>query len=231
MLLVDLLSRAPMLSAPLDPTDLAPLRALLFQRLRASGWTPSGALRGRSFSSADSDSALLATLITGEAEAFDSLFDRHAPQLNGYARRELQPEDAKDAVQDTFIVLFEKARIILEHEPVNVRGFLFSTLRNKILHILATRAREAAPEAAGEDEPSLNDDGLTALLRREDAERLARLLDRVCNPLQQAIIMLHLEDRDGPDIARELGITEVNVRVLRHRAFKRLREALDEEAS
>jgi RNA polymerase sigma-70 factor (ECF subfamily) len=231
MLLADLLPRATMLSAPTDLTDLATIRARLFGRLRASGWTPSGVLRGRPSTPGDSDAALLAALVGGDAAAFDALFDRHAARLNGYARRWLQPADAADAVQDTFLVLFEKAKAVLSHEPINVAGFLFGTLRNKIRHLLADCSRDAASDAPEVSEPSPGEDALTALLKREGAERIARLLDRECSPLEQDVVVLSLEDRDGPEIARELGITPGHARVVKHRAFDKLRRALEEEAS
>jgi RNA polymerase sigma-70 factor, ECF subfamily len=227
--LTDLLARAAMRSAPPDVTELAPLRALLFGRLRASGWAPSGDLRGRPPSLADSDEALLAALVQGDAAAFDALFDRHAARLNGYARRRLrlQPADAADAVQEAFLVLFQKAEAVLAHEPVNVPGFLFGTLRNKAARLLAARSREAA--AGPPDDLSLDEGGLTALLQRETAERLASLLERACNPLEQEVVSMDLDDRGGPEIALALGITPNYVRQLRHRALAKLREALAEE--
>lgn len=229
MLLADLLSRAAMLSALPDATDLAALRARVFGRLRASGWAPAGALRGRPSSPADTDEALLAALVQGDAAAFDALFEGHAARLNGYARRWLQPADADDGVQETFVVLFMNAPAVLARPPVNVAGFLFGTLRNKALHILAARAREAPAGTPDEPELSLDEDALTALLRREDAERLALLLDRVCNPLEQEVVVMDLDDRDGPEIAHALGITPNHVRQLRYRALRKLRDALSDE--
>ncbi len=228
MTLADLLARASMLSAPLDETHLAPLRERIFGHLRAAGLAAQGRPRGVS-DSAESDAVVLAALVRGEAAAFDILFDRHAARLHGYARRWLQRADAADAVQDAFIVLFEKASVLLAREDVNIGGYLFITLRYKILRALATRE---TPEAeAGVEEASPDDDGFTALLRREDAGQLASLLERTCSPLEQHVVMLDLEDRDDDEIASELGITRGNVRVVRHRALKKLRSAPQEEAS
>lgn len=228
MTLDDLLTRATMLSAPPDETELATLRARLFGRLRASGWAPAGPPRGAP-RLGESDEALLAALVRGDAAAFDILFDRHAARLNGYARRWLQSADAADAVQETFLVLFQKARDVLDHVDPNISGFLFSTLRHKLRDALATRETPVAE--ANANEPSPEDDGLTTLLRREDAARLACLLDRACNPLEQDVVMLDLEDRDGSEIASMLGTSLGNVRVVRHRALAKLRRALQEEAS
>jgi RNA polymerase sigma factor (sigma-70 family) len=227
--LLDLLTHAAMLSAQPDTTALAPLRARLFGRLRASGWTPSGALRGRSASSADSDEALLSALIHGDPGAFDTLFDHHAPKLNGYARRSLQPADADDAVQEAFLVLFNKTESVLAHKPVNIGGFLFATLHRKILHILARRSRETPSDMVDDGAASLDEDSLAALLRREDKDRLALLLTRACSPLEQQVVAMDLDDRDGPEIAKALDISLQYVRVLRHRALAKLRKVLEEE--
>ena len=225
MPLADLLAHAAMLSAPLDPTDLAPLRARLFARLRDSGWAPSGYSRGAP-SAAESDAALLAAFVRGDPTAFDALFDRHAPRLNGHARRWLQSADAADAVQDSFLVLFEKAPALLERGDLNLGAYLFATLRHKVLDILAARETPVA-DLPGADESSSEDDGLVAVLRREDAARLADLLDRTCSPLEQHVLLLDLDDRDGAEIAASLAITPGHVRVLRHRALTRLRQAFE----
>jgi len=105
--------------------------------------------------------------------------------------------------------------------------FFFSTLRHKIRHALAAHAREIPVDEPAASEPSPEDDGLVALLRREDAGRLADLLDRTCSPLEQDVLLLGLEDRDGPEIAASLDITPGHVRVLRHRALGKLRRALE----
>ena len=170
------------------------------------------------------DAALLAAFVGGDAAAFHALFERHAPRLNGWARRWLQGSDAEDAVQGAFVVLFEKAPSILKHEDVNVAGFLFTALRYGALRAMGRReVPEAEPSA---EDASPGDDGLAALLRREEAGRLAALLERTCNPLEQHVVMLDLEDRDDAEIAAALEITAGYVRVLRHRARGKLRRAL-----
>ena len=172
---------------------------------------------------------MLRALIRGEAAAFDALFERHAARLNGYARRWLQPADAADAVQETFLVLFEKSERVLVHGSVNVSGFLFGTLRNKVRRALALSVRNAATDESLENAPSSEADALTALLRQEDVERVARLLDKVCNPLEQEVIAMDLDGQEGEAIAQALDISLGHVRQERFRARDKLRQALAEE--
>lgn len=228
----ELLSSTAMLAAPADTTDLAPLRAAVFAGLRAAGWTPVDGERGRGAIVVTlSDEALLAALVRGEAAVFDPFFNRHAPKLNGHARRWLSGADAADAVQETFLVLFEKAATVLAHQPVNVAGFLFGVLRNKMRRVLARRVRETVMEDPAADEPAPHDDGLVTLLQREEGEHHAELVERTCNPLEQEVLAMIIDGHQGPEIAATLGIEPGHVRVLRHRAAAKLRQALAEEGA
>jgi RNA polymerase sigma-70 factor (ECF subfamily) len=133
-------------------------------------------------------------------------------------------------VQDAFVVLLQKAASLLGAPPVNVAGFLFGTLRHKVLHALArearTRAVEAAPKATS-DTP----DPLELLLRRTEQARVTALLVAHTSPLEQEVLARLLDDHDAATIAADLGITPGHVRVLRHRALAKLRLLLAQEAS
>ena len=227
----ELLSRTAMLAAPADTTDLAPLRAAVFAGLRAAGWTPVDIERGRESFVGQTDDALLAALVRGEAAAFDPLYNRHAPKLNGYARRWLSGADAADAVQESFLVLFEKAETVLAHQPVNVPGFLFGVLCNKMRRVLARRVRETVMEDPAADEPAPHDDGLVVLLQREEGEHLAELVERTCSPLEQEVMAMTIDGHEGPEIAGTLELKPGHVRVLRYRAAAKLRQALAEEGA
>ncbi|MEZ4299568.1 MAG: sigma-70 family RNA polymerase sigma factor [Polyangiaceae bacterium] len=228
MNLANLLTRAMMLSAPLETTALGQLRARVFGQLRASGWAPTGEERGGPPHDAKSDNALLRAFLEGNAAAFDGLFNRHAPRLRGLARRWLRAADADDIVQEAFVVLLDEGASILEHDAPNVGAYLFAVARKKTLRALAARETPTEdPDAPDE----IQDDPLTAALRREDTEHLAKLLDQECSPLEQDVVILTLEDNKGPEIAAALEISKGNVRVVRHRAYAKLRRALGEEAS
>lgn len=227
--LVELIFQAAVASTPPDDTGIASLRARVFVELRASGWSPAGALRGPATASQTSDSALLEAFLRGDSDAFNVLFERHARRLNGYARRWLGGAEAEDVVQDAFVVLFVRAEQLLERDDANVGGFLFITARNTILRALARKSRETPEPEPHADMLSQADDGLTAMLRREGQEQLAHALDGSCNPLEQQVMLLDLQDHDDATISRTVDITPGHVRVVRHRALAKLRRALEQE--
>jgi DNA-directed RNA polymerase specialized sigma24 family protein len=171
---------------------------------------------------AEVDARLLAAFVRGDAAALDTLVERHAGRLHGQARRWLRAALAVGAVLDTFMALFERAAGLLERGDVKVGGFLFATLRLEIVRALHARGRVWF--LLGRLVPSSDDDGLTARLR---PDALAHHLDRACDPLEQEVMALHLDDRSDATIAAELGIPEAHVRVILRRARAELRRELD----
>lgn len=54
-----------------------------------------------------SDDALVARVISGDREAFESLYERYLPRVYGFVRKRLRNRaDCEEAVQDVFIAIF-----------------------------------------------------------------------------------------------------------------------------
>ncbi len=144
-------------------------------------------------------------------------------ELIRVARHEgLQGEDALDAVQEalsTFLTL--PAARALPDDTDDARNLLVAITRN------AARNRR---RLAAVSRPHVSDDALLGTLAHEtpDAEqRLAASQEqtqlRSCverlGDVQRAVVTLRLLDElDGDDVARALGITRSHVAVLLHRA-------------
>ena len=77
---------------------------------------------------------LLKEIKAGNTEAFEFLFKSYYPRLLGYALRFVQiEEEARDIVQECFIVFWEKR----EHlSAVSVTSLLFTIVRNSCLNYL-----------------------------------------------------------------------------------------------
>jgi RNA polymerase sigma factor (sigma-70 family) len=217
-----------------DNTNIAAIRAGVFVQLRGLGWRPSGPPRGADGGPppSDEDDVLLAAFVRGQSSAFDLLFSRHTPKLNGYARkclRSVSESAAEDAVQNAWIVLFRRAPQLVRDGHSNIAGYLFVTLYNIIRKTLAAHERASRePDPALELPPS-TEEPLAALLHREQAEHLDDLLMNTLSPLEYALVISSLAEKPDAKIAAELEISECNVRVVRHRAYKKLRIRLKEE--
>jgi RNA polymerase sigma-70 factor (ECF subfamily) len=155
------------------------------------------------------------------------LVHRHRARLLAYSRRRgLDPEEALDAVQDSFISLLKlpEARTIAR-EGDDALKLLTVLVRHNVLNQRRKRARHhrAHVVMSVEAEP-LEDETSEALITR--AEELARIEGCILRmaKLQREVIMLSLLDEQPSDeIGKVLGISAGHARVLLHRAREHVR--------
>lgn len=204
--------------------DAQPLRDRVWSRLRAAGWAPSltGTKQHDKLRPA-SDDILARRMAAGDGASFETLYRRHAGQLLGYARRQLPNGQADDAVQETFLVLLDKAQDV---QPGKGKAFLFGVLRKKILK---AQVRTARTEVISDEEVAravdVDDEARDAQRRKA----LVQLIEANCSLLEQELLALYIEGHSGPEIAKRLGLSSGNVRVRLHRARQRVQAALAEE--
>ncbi|MCG7287892.1 RNA polymerase sigma factor [Cellulomonas sp. ACRRI] len=77
----------------------------------------------------------------GDAEAFAAAYRLLAPQVRGYARRQVPDDLAEDVVAETFLVLWRR----WADAPTagdELRPWVFGVARNKIKHVLEQRSRQ-----------------------------------------------------------------------------------------
>jgi RNA polymerase sigma-70 factor (ECF subfamily) len=128
---------------------------------------------------------------------------------------------ARDIVQHAFLRLCDQAPEELEGRMAQ---WLFAVCRNKAVDYLRSRKRSTA---SGEFElprcVSKEPDPAAVAERRDLVEQIGRLIADLPGSQREAI-SLWAEGMAYRDIAETLQTTEGNVRVLMHRAIKRLRE-------
>jgi len=59
-----------------------------------------------------------------------------------------------------------------------------------------------------------------------DEERLARCVQNLKERDRAVVVMTFYDERTGADVAGFLGVSEANVRVIRHRAIHQLRSCM-----
>lgn len=71
---------------------------------------------------------------SGNIVAFEFFFKRYYSRLLAYARRFVQQEDeARDILQESFIVFWEKRETL---DNISIKSFLFTIVRNKCLNYI-----------------------------------------------------------------------------------------------
>jgi RNA polymerase sigma-70 factor (ECF subfamily) len=153
----------------------------------------------------------------------ETLYEKYAARVYYLALRELRsPADAEDVRSETFLRVFQALRDNRLREPQALASFILGTTRNVSREWLRKQGRlEQLDEHQGEESGS---GAPPLLLDSEVKESIERVLHRL-KPREKAFLRLYYYDElPAPEIARQLGMKEERLRLIKSRALKRFRE-------
>lgn len=183
-----------------------------------------GATGAKVFAVGMTDEELVRLTLGGDARAFTTLIDRHAPSCLRYGTRMLGDRaDAEDVAQETFMRVHKSLSQYDERTPF--RTWLFSILVNRCRTALSQRIRRERRVIADDSEMMLASVPSTAQATelRDDVERALR---RLVAEQREAFLLRHVEQLDYDEIARLTGARPSAVRMRVKRACDRLQELL-----
>ena len=177
-----------------------------------------------------SDDDLVAMFRDGDADAFESLFDRYRAPVYNFARMMLgQADGAEDVLQETFLAL---ARSGERYQPRGrFKPWLMRVARNLCLnriqsqrlrpHVVASGSLDYAASPAPQPTPAeqVEANERLAILRR----RISELPERQ----REAILLYAFEQMAYRDIAEALDVPIGTVKTLIHRARATLAQAFE----
>ena len=170
------------------------------------------------------DRDLVAAIIAGDRAALAAAYDRYASALYAYCRTMLrEPEDAADALQDTFVVAAQKLGGL--RDPDRFRPWLYAVARNECLRRARARQATVDLEQAGE----VSDDGVDvdAGLREADVRGLIWAAIQGLNAGEREVFELNVRhELEGADLAAALGVSANHAHALLSRARGQLEKSL-----
>ena len=157
-----------------------------------------------------------------EAEA--ELFRRMAPRIRLYGLRHLRDEHAaEDLTQEVLITTLEALRAGRLREAEKLASFVLGTCRMRVLDLRrGAQRRERLLEQFGADLPA----PVQLSLPNLDHDQLTRCVQNLKERERAVVVMTFYDEQTGADVAGFLGVSEANVRVIRHRAIHQLRDCL-----
>ena len=157
-----------------------------------------------------------------EAEA--ELFRRMSPRVRLYGLRHLRNEHASDDLtQQVLITTLEALRAGRLREPEKLASFVLGTCRMTVLDLrrgAQRRQRLLEQFGAGLMPP------VQPAMSHLDHDHLMRCVQNLKERERTVVVMTFYDEQTGADVAGFLGISEANVRVIRHRAIRQLRECM-----
>jgi RNA polymerase sigma-70 factor (ECF subfamily) len=180
-------------------------------------------------SAADGFEQLLDAARAGHGSALGELFHDIHPRVFRYLRA-IEPSEAEDLASDTWLAL-SATLPLFEGDEQGLRALAFTIARRKLIDHQRRRARRrethVPPEEIVEEGwvGDVETEAMTSLSTSDALERVAAL------PEDQAevILLRVLGGLPVADVARILGKRPGTVRVIQHRALRRLATQLERE--
>jgi RNA polymerase sigma-70 factor (ECF subfamily) len=171
------------------------------------------------------DAGLVLQIGSGtEREAEAELVRRVAPRIRLYGLRHLRDQyAADDLTQQVLITTLEALRARRLREPEKLASFVLGICRMTVLDLRRSAQRkERLLDRFGTD--------LLAPVQPSppylDHEQLTRCVQKLKERERTVVVMTFYDEQTGADVASFLGVSEANVRVIRHRAIHQLRDCM-----
>lgn len=127
-------------------------------------------------------------------------------------------------MQQVLLMTLERLRAGMLRQPEKLASFVLGMCRMVVLETRRGTARRDGllriygdvPEAVDPPEPPDFDEA-----------RLPGCLERLAERERSVVILGFFADKSADAVARELGVTPANARVIRHRALLKLRECMN----
>src|SRR3954462_8139820 len=156
-----------------------------------------------------SDDRLVEQVRRGNEDAFEVVYDRHHRAILAFCRHMLaSPDEAEDAVQQTFISAYDAMRAASRH--MRLKPWLFAIARNRCLSII--RARREQP--AGLEETAATAGLSEEVQQRADLRDLVRDLHALPVDQRAALVLSEIGGLSHAEVGSVVGCEVAKVKSL-----------------
>lgn len=176
--------------------------------------------------SALSENSLISLVKENDEAAFREIYERYSGLLYVFAFKKLKNEDeAKDIVQEIFIVLWDKRADFNFH--TSLTSYLFRAIRNRALNIFVhQKYRDDYASSFQHYLDHKSPEADTQLMEKELAAIIEREIDALPEKMREIFILSRNEQLSHREIAEKLGISELTVKTQVKKALRKLRMKL-----
>jgi RNA polymerase sigma-70 factor (ECF subfamily) len=133
-------------------------------------------------------------------------------------------EEAEDAVQEVYLKLWKIRDQLPDYK--SIEGLAFRITSNHCLDLLRRRSTgwEVMEKEMHDRSLQETEDPAELLERKEQAELLQRMIDRLPEPQRSLVYFRHIEEKEYDEISEIMEMTENSIRVALSRARKEIRK-------
>jgi RNA polymerase sigma-70 factor, ECF subfamily len=196
--------------------------ASFFQELAAAPLTDEGEME-------DLDNVKVMELVfrsqKGDHEAFGKIYDQFVTPIHRYVAFRLPPAVVEDIVSDIFVKAWEKLDSYKGRKGTPFSSWLFRIAHNVVIDTYRTQKETTELDDLHIDEDRWNDPKLS-ITQDVQAAILRSAMEKLPRRYREVLLLAFMSDLSHLEIARSMQIREGSVRILKHRALKKLAEIL-----
>lgn len=176
-----------------------------------------------------SDVELLQLLKEDDTAAFETLYNRYWKSLYTRASQRVDPDDAKDLVQEVMLSLWRRRHEIPSFKEGEFARYLHAAIKYRVISHYAFSAAEIKKLSFFDvlDSQETTD----RLETKELTANIAAAVSQLPTRMQQIFRMSREEDLSIAEIARKLNISEQTVKNQLTDALRRVRNSLKDSSS
>ena len=166
----------------------------------------------------------------GDSAAFHYLIRIYFPVLGRYACRvtRISSAEAEDVIEEVFIRLWE--RRVQFTGFGEVKGFLYTSVRNGCINVLRSRQREATRTAAYMQlYAKSGDSGEAEVIYSELLAEIRKSVDALPAKMREIFILSHYKKMSNEAIAAHLNLSHQTVRNQKSKALALLKQWLKQK--
>ena len=169
--------------------------------------------------------ALVSRSKQGDHDAFAEIYDAFVSPIHRYVAFRLPPAVVEDIVADIFVKAWEKLDSFQERKNIPFSSWLFRIAKHVVIDTYRTQKETVELDEFHIDEDRWND---PALKITQDVQGilLRQAMNKLPGRYREVLLLSFMSGLDHAEIARTLKTREGSVRIVKHRALKKLGDLL-----
>lgn len=159
-----------------------------------------------------------------DAAAFAEIYDAYVDTMYRFVFFKVGSRpDAEDLTSEIFLKVWKYLQEE-SHSVQSIRALLYTVARNAVVDLYRSRAREKTESLAGVETLSITTDVRQELDAKDEVQKLIRDIRLLKQEYQEVLLLRFVEELSLREVARVIGKRPTNVRVMIHRALKKLEQ-------
>jgi len=164
-----------------------------------------------------------------DSESFGQLYDLYVEKIYRFIYYKVgNKEEAEDITSEVFLKVWN--HIINEDKEIkSFSGLLYRVARNAVIDLYRSKTREFEHLDPEMEIPDVKNNWFEQLNIKSDMEQVLQALEKLKHEYKEAVTLRYIEGLTIDEVAQIMEKNNTAVRVMIHRAIKKIQKILEEE--